>query len=418
MIKKKVTKKVVKKISKKVTKKVIKKISNNKVPKKVIKKVTKKVASKVVKKTSKIISQKTKTKISLKKKNVKLNKIISNPILSPSMYAWENEAVFNPGALYCGSFVHLFYRAVGSDGISRIGYARSKDGINFDQRLFYPIYSAKNIEENKNNHFPWTSPARLVFDKDLYSSGGSWGGAEDPRVVLIDGMVYITFNMFNGWHSLRVAVISIKEENLLNNKFIWEDFSYLSHKGDRQKNWVLFPEKINGKFAVFHNLDMNDSNPNHVGIAYSYFLNSKDMPRGDGAPDPQLLPDNIIAWHKRTRSAATPPIKTKDGWLLLYHAMDKDGSSKYKLGAMLLDLNDPSRVLYRAISPILEPEEWYENDYKPGVIYASGAIVKDGILFVYYGGGDKYIAVATIDLDILLDSIKNQKEVKLKKVKK
>ena len=65
---------------------------------------------------------------------------------------------------------------------------------------------------------------------------------------------------------MRVAVTSIKEENLLNKKWIWENFSYLSRPGDRQKNWVLFPEKINGKFALFHNLDKG--NPNRVHIAF------------------------------------------------------------------------------------------------------------------------------------------------------
>ena len=86
---------------------------------------------------------------------------------------------------------------------------------------------------------------------------------------------------------------------------------------------------------------------------------------GSEAPDPQLLPNHIVAWHKRTRSAAAPPIKTKDGWLLLYHAMDKDDRDRYKLGALLLDLKDPEKILYRAQHPILEPDKWYENDWKP-----------------------------------------------------
>jgi predicted GH43/DUF377 family glycosyl hydrolase len=98
--------------------------------------------------------------------------------------------------------------------------------------------------------------------------------------------------------------------------------------------------------------------------------------------------------------------------------MDKDGSDKYKLGAMLLDLKNPSVVLYRAENPILSPDEWYENDYKPGVIYASGAIIKDGKLFVYYGGGDKYIGVASIELSELINSMKEKKTVTLEKNKK
>ena len=185
--------------------------------------------------------------------------------------------------------------------------------------------------------------------------------------------------------------------------------------GDRQKNWVLFPEKINNKFVLFHNLDKGD--PNSVFVSYVDKLDTSETPTIKDAPDPQVLPDHIVAWHKRTRSAASPPIKTKDGWLLLYHAMDKDDGDRYKLGAMLLDLKDPSKVLCRAKSPILEPDEWYENDYKPGIIYASGAVVKNGNLLVYYGGGDKYVCVASIKLNDLLESMKQDKSIKLKIIK-
>jgi predicted GH43/DUF377 family glycosyl hydrolase len=215
---------------------------------------------------------------------------------------------------------------------------------------------------------------------------------------------------------MRVAVVSIKEENLLNKKWFWQNFSYLSHPGDRQKNWVLFPEKINGKFVIFHNLDKGD--PTRVFVSYVNKLDTSETPSIKDAPDPQTLPDHIVAWHKRTRSAASPPIKTKDGWLLLYHAMDKDDGNRYKLGAMLLDLKDPSRVLYRSQHPILEPDEWYENNWKPGIIYASGAVVKDGKLFVYYGGGDKYIGVASVILSDLINSMKTDGKVKLEKNKK
>ena len=345
---------------------------------------------------------------------LRLKKVSHNPIISPSLYSWESEGSFNPTAIISGGKVHLFYRALGSDGISRIGYASSDDGINFNTRLTYPIYTAQNYEEAKK-HWPYTSPARLVYDPDLYSSGGSWGGCEDPRAVIIDGYVYMTFNVFNGWNSMRVAVISIKEKNLINKRWIWENFSYLSRFGDRQKNWVLFPEKINGKFAIFCNLDRGD--PNKVFISYVNNLDSSETPSSEEALDPQLIPDHEVAWHYRTRSAACPPIKTKDGWLLLYHAMDKNEPNKYKVGALLLDLNNPEKVLYRSNHPILEPEKWYENDYKPGIVYANGAIVKNGTLFVYYGGGDKYVCVAYIKLQDLINSIKEDKIIKLKNLK-
>jgi len=379
----------------------------------VIKKQTKKIAlSKTSKKSGKIT--KPTKKLTSKKiiKSPKLVRSLRNPIIEPRPYSWESQAVFNPAVVSSGGRIHLFYRALGEDGISRIGYASSKDGINFDERLFYPIYFVENAEEMKK-HWPFTSPAR--YDTVFYTSGGGWGGCEDPRTVLIEGYVYMTFNIFNGWDSMRVAVTSIKEESLLNKKWSWKNFSYLSHPGDRQKNWILFPEKINGKFAIFHNLDKGD--PTRVAIAFVNKLDMSETPKGKDAPDPQSLPDHIVAWHKRTRSAAAPPIKTEDGWLLLYHAMDKNDSDRYKLGALLLDLKDPEKVLYRAQHPILEPDKWYENDWKPGIIYASGAIVRNGRLLVYYGGGDKHIAVASVMLSDLINSMKKNGSVKLEKNK-
>ena len=375
------------------------------------KKIVKKIITnkKGIKKSSKVIRRKTKKSI----KTLKLVRSTHNPIIDPRSYAWESQAVLNPAAIYLDGRVHLFYRALGNDGVSRIGYASSKNGIDFDERLSYPIYFVENTEEILK-HWPFTSPARPVYDTILYASGGGWGGCEDPRAVLIDGYVYMTLNVFNGWDSMRVAVISIKEKNLLNKKWIWENFKYLSRPGDRQKNWVLFPEKFDGKFAIFYNLDLGDSS--RVHIAYVNELDMWKTPSQKEAPDVQTLPDHIVAWHKRTRSAAAPPIKTKDGWLLLYHAIDKDNPSiGYKLGALLLDLEDPRKVLYRAQHPILEPNTWYENDWKPGIIYASGAIVKNGRLFVYYGGGDKHIGVASIMLLTLLESMKKNGAVKLKK---
>ncbi len=342
-----------------------------------------------------------------------VKKFKGNPIIGPAPDSfWESQAVFNPAAVVFDGRVHLFYRALGDDGVSRIGYVSSPDGTHFDERIPYPVYVAEGYDEAKS-HYPFTSPARLVYDTSVYSSGGGWGGCEDPRAVLIDGRVYLTFNMFNGWNSMRVGVTSISESDLEQKKWNWKKFVYLSRPGDRQKNWVLFPEKIHGKFAVFHNLDMGD--PSRVHIAYVDDLDMYKLPAGGDAPDPQGLPDHIVAWHNRTRSASAPPIKTKAGWLLFYHAMDKDDPNRYKVGALLLDLKDPEKVLYRAQRPILEPDEWYENDWKPGIVYASGAVVKNGKLFLYYGGGDKHIAVATADLEEFLHQLKTGGKVVLSK---
>ncbi len=174
-----------------------------------------------------------------------------NPILSPDReHWWESEAVFNPAAIVVGGRVHLLYRALGRDGISRIGYASSQDGIHFDERLPHPVYAAENYDEARD-HYPNTSPARLTYDTISYASGGGWGGCEDPRAVLIDGVVYMTFNMFNGWNSMRVAFTSIDEYNLLHAHGLWNRFAYLSRPGERQKNWTLSPKRSTASSRSF-----------------------------------------------------------------------------------------------------------------------------------------------------------------------
>lgn len=367
---------------------------------------------KIKKKTAKK-STKGKVRKSRKRKALHLRRSIHNPVINPAPGSyWESEAVFNPGAVIYGERVHLFYRALGPDGISRIGYASSKDGVHFDIRHPHPVYMPETKEESEKHH-PYTSPARLHYDRAVYLSGGGWGGCEDPRAVKLDDRIYLTFNIFNGWYSIRVGLTSINERDLKMGRWNWRRVIYLSPRNERHKNWVLFPEKIDGKYAILHNL--YDTDPARVRIEYIDDINLRE-PLVLDSPDPQLLPDREVAWHNRTRSVGPPPIKTKYGWLVFYHAMDKGDSGRYKLGALLLDFKDPRKILYRSNYPVLEPDEWYENDWKPGIIYASGAIVKGDTLFIYYGGGDKHIGVAYTNLDDFVSKLrKNEHAVFSKK---
>src|SRR3989344_8473952 len=121
-------------------------------------------------------------------------------------------------------------------------------------------------------------------------------------------------------------------------------------------------------------------------------------------------------WDYWIRGAGPTPVKTKHGWLLLYHAMGKE-RNQYKVGAMLLDLNNPTKILYRSREPILAPDQRYENEgFKSGVVYASGAIIKDDQLYVYYGGADSVICVATAPLEEFLQSLMKGRVPQLKKM--
>ncbi len=324
-----------------------------------------------------------------------LNKNPSNPILQPGTHPWNAEAVMNPAAIVLNGRTHLIYRAVGHNGISRLGYASSADGIVFDKILPCPIYTARSptrVPDNSHSYSP-----------TMYPSGGSWGGCEDPRMVCIDGRVYVTFNMFDGWDFIRVATISIDRDDFLAERFWkWEGPYIISRPGEIQKNWVLFPEKINGKIAILHSITPK------IEIAY------RDSIEDIGKKEPFIkswigsrnnLPAREGVWDTFVRGAGAPPVKTSAGWLLFYHANDAKEGYKYKVGAILLDTDDPTKILHRASLPVLSPDESYENNGKPGIVYVCGAVVRDGKLFVYYGGADKIVAVATVTLDEFIDAL-------------
>lgn len=322
-----------------------------------------------------------------------LYRAIANPLLAPTeRNDWENVAVFNPAAITDDEGkVHLLYRAIGGDGQSKIGHAMSEDGRHFVRTTGYPVFASLAI-----NAIPKRD---RVYSPALYGSGGSWGGCEDPRAVRIEDRVYMNYVAFEGWNSVRIALTSISVDDLKKKRWSWRNPVHISPPGEVHKNWVLFPEKINGHFAILHRLSpiieieyVDNLDKFQTG---SFYVKSK-TPWGPVQPDKSLTG----RWDFNMRGAAAPPIKTDKGWLLLYHATN-DG--KYNLGALLLDLNDPTKILYRSPAPILEPEMHYENDWKPGVVYASGAVVLGDDLHVYYGGGDKYICAAHANLKQLID---------------
>lgn len=119
-------------------------------------------------------------------------------------------------------------------------------------------------------------------------------------------------------------------------------------------------------------------------------------------PESTLLAKSELAWENRKIGGNTPPIRTEAGWLFLYHAVGVD--NHYRVGAMLLDLEDPTRVIGRGHDWLLQPEQWYELEgCYPGCVFPCGKVVIGDTLYVYYGGADKYVGVATCSLGELLD---------------
>ncbi len=327
-----------------------------------------------------------------------LTKPSVNPIMTPrKKYSWEALATYNPTAIIYNDTIHIIYRADGHDLMSVWGYASTLDGININNRLPHAIYQ----HNSKNTQTQLPSPT-------IYTSGSnSNGGCEDPRAVLIDDVIYITFTAFNGWGSVRVALTSIRLKDFLNKNWNWKKTVLISPPGETNKNWVIFPEKINGKFAILHSfypnilIDYFDSLDELDGKTFIHSNNTRPVDQSRG-------------WDSWFRGVGPAPLKTKDGWLVFYHAMNHKNPDRYKLGALLLDLNDPRKILYRSNTPILEPEKNYENNgIKWGVVYSCGAIIKDDTVFIYYGGSDKFVCVATIPLEDILSTLKKTGGVKM-----
>lgn len=311
-----------------------------------------------------------------------LTRVKHNPVLEPHPEnAWEDQAVFNPGAIYDNGEVHLLYRAVGRNGLSTVGYAKSPDGLFFNRAHHKPVYVLNTGSSG--------------YDRVFYPSGGGSGGSEDPRAVVIDGRIYMTYVYFGNWDFMRMAMTSISVEDFRKQKWNWDKAVFLSPPGEVHKNWVIFPEKINGKFAILHSVTPTVL-IDYVDDLKKVKIKSRVGPATGGRKN---------YWDNKVRGAGPPPIRTDYGWLLLYHATDTYDPQRYKLGAMLLDLKDPTKVLYRSSTPILCPDMDYENEGKPGIVYASGAIVKDGHLFIYYGGGDRVVCTATAPLDVLIHDL-------------
>lgn len=336
-----------------------------------------------------------------------LSRLTQNPLLSPvSAHYWESKATFNPAAITLEGKVHLLYRAIGDNDVSVMGYAVSGDGVTFE-RLPEPAYIPRETFEGAPER-----PQKLVLSPTSYSpfqsGGGGWGGCEDPRLTQIDDKLYLVYVAYNGWGPPRVALSSISVDNFVKHVWDWAKPVLISPPGVVDKNAVIFPEKINGKYVVLHRI--------YPDILLDY-VDSLDFDGETFLQGKHKISPTRTGWDNRKVGAGAPPIKTKDGWLLIYHSVGESDPGRYKMGAMLLDLHDPTKVLYRTVSPILAPDHEHENNgWKSGVAYPCGAVVVDGMLYVYYGGADMVVCAATAKLDDFLEELKESGTVVLKPV--
>ena len=334
-----------------------------------------------------------------------LERFVGNPILTPeSKHAWETKAVFNPAAIYEGGKVHLLYRAIGETDVSVLGYASSIDGFHIQERLDKPAYIPREEFEGVNPSHPYISEMSSVY----VSGGGGMGGCEDPRLTRIAERVFMTYVAYDGHSPPRVALSSINIDDFLKKQWNWKKPVLISPPHIVDKNACILPEKINDKYVIFHRVFPN------ILIDFVDDLDFDGKTRW--LTGQYKIPTRALSseWDSLKVGCGPPPIKTKDGWLLIYQAVGSCDESRYKIGAMLLDLKDPTKVLARTRNPILEPSASCENDgWKAGVVYPCGAVVIKDRLFVYYGGADMVVCVASAKLNHFLEQLStNHKETK------
>ncbi len=309
-----------------------------------------------------------------------------NPIMSPdNSVDWRSWQTFNPAAVLLDDRVHLLYRAIGADGVSRFGYASSPDGFQIDDCPEKPAYREMSGD--------------VRYAVYSMRSGGSFVGCEDPRLVHMEDedTIYLTYTSCSD--GLRMAISSISTDDFRAKRWhMWKRPRFMSPPGEVHKNWVLFPEKIQGKYAICHSLSpLSIEYLDNLDFADGAYIQSVYTP---GEPSER--------WDSYTRGVGPPPIKTDSGWLLFYHAMNHGNMSHYKIGAMLLDIEDPTKVLHRSDKPVIRPEDMCEIEgYKNGVVYASGAVVKDDRLLLYYGGADSFVCVAYANLSTFLSELES-----------
>lgn len=323
---------------------------------------------------------------------MKLTKWKDNPILEPTEEGnWEKLAVCNPGAWYEDGRVYLLYRASAETDIYKIylGLAESNDGFHFKRVSEKPIYTPT-----------------LDFEA---------GCAEDPRIVKFEDTFYITYacrahpytDFINGNRPKypENAPKSLKENltrsGLLRSKDLktFEPLGPITRDDVDDRDVIIFPEKINNKYVMLHRP------AEWVGPEYGCDKPGIWMAFSDDLiiwEDETLIVQGEFDWQSKKIGGSTPPIKTKYGWLLMYHGVDDN--RVYRQGFMMLDLNDPTKIIARPFDFVLEPTEDFEiNGIEHDVVFAVGNVVIDKDLYVYYGGADKVCCVATGNLQEIID---------------
>lgn len=326
-------------------------------------------------------------------------------ILKKTDLSFENDSVLNPGIYQEGNTLHMLYRAVRNGNYSTIGYCKLEGPL-------------KVVERNN-------TPLMIPYSEDASK------GIEDPRIVKIDGVYYITYTAYNGINALGALVKSndlktFEREGIIVPKITFDEFKRLAECNNLvnakyfrhvrhfevdegiylwDKDVLFFPRKIGGKLAFLHRIRpgiqlVMVNNLEELTKEYwdQYFLHFNE----------HIIMDPIGVNHESGYiGAGAPPIETELGWLLIYHGVyDTSEGYIYSAAAALLDINDPTKVIARLIDPLFIPEFDYElNGVVNNVVFPTGTALFDDTLYIYYGAADKCIACASVSLKELLKEL-------------
>ncbi|MBM3255878.1 MAG: pesticidal protein Cry7Aa [Candidatus Moranbacteria bacterium] len=332
-------------------------------------------------------------------------------ILEKSKHKFENEAVLNPGCIEENEVIHMFYRAVEKGNYSTLGYCQ----LDKNNRL---------IERHDK---PFMVPQ---FDYEKH-------GIEDPRIQKIGDTYYLFYTAYDGKNA-RIAYalsrdlktfekrglvspsmtydeaedIFRKSCGLQEKYFLFESFYKEKHGLDVllwEKDAFLLPEKIKGKFVLFHRI--------LPGIQIVHFKDFEELKSiAFWKEYLKNLGKNIVIdpknWFEiRNVGGGCPPIETKKGWLLIYHAVEDTNHGKvYHAAVALLDKKNPLKVLSRLNYPLFSPNEpWERIGVVNNVVFPTSAILRSGRVTVFYGAADQLIAAKSFKLSDLLDELKKNK---------
>ncbi|MFY8187873.1 MAG: pesticidal protein Cry7Aa [Flavobacterium sp.] len=329
-------------------------------------------------------------------------------VLSKTNHDFESEGVLNPGVIKVGKNIHLFYRAVAKDNYSTIGYCQ----------LSSPL-----VVENRNEE-------PLLFPQADYE----FQGLEDPRIVRIEGVYYLSYTAYDGvnalgalatsadlihWEKWGIIVPQItydefkhftETDSSIHEKYErFYDFQLIHDKQDKKvllwdKNLIFFPRKINNQFCFMHRIKPD------IQIVVS-IDKLEDLTIHFWQNYFQHFDEHIVLAPKFEHEVSyigsgCPPIETEAGWLIIYHGVhDTIKGYVYSACAALLDLQNPEIEIGRLPYPLFYPEKtWELKGEVNNVCFPTGAVLEEDTLYIYYGAADERIAVASLSLkDILAE---------------